>query len=72
VVKVSKKRPQPVPAESFEKLLDKTNNPHMRGYILCGWLAGTRLNEALNSTHPVGVAPVVSVNGTLGQTGVSD
>jgi integrase len=47
-VKVSKKKPQPVPAESFEKLLDKAGaDLHMRAFLLCGWLAGLRLNEAL-------------------------
>jgi integrase len=47
VVKVPKKNPQPVPAESFERLLDKANDPYLRAYLLCGWLAGLRLNEAL-------------------------
>jgi integrase len=46
VVKVSKRKPQPVPTESVEKLLDKAE-PQMRAYLLCGWLAGMRLNEAL-------------------------
>jgi integrase len=46
-VKVPKKRPQPVPAESFEKLLDKAPDHATRTFLLCGWLAGLRLNEAL-------------------------
>jgi integrase len=46
-VKVPKKRPQPVPVESVEKLLAKAPDDHMRAYLLCGWLAGLRLNEAL-------------------------
>jgi integrase len=47
-VKVPKKRPRPVPAESFEKLLAKAEgDPEMQAYLLCGWLAGLRLNEAL-------------------------
>jgi integrase len=46
-VKVPKKRPQPVPPESFEKLLAKAPDGHMRAFLLCGWLAGLRLNEAL-------------------------
>jgi integrase len=46
-VKVPKKRPQPVPVESVEKLLAKAPDDHMRAYMLCGWLAGLRLNEAL-------------------------
>jgi len=44
-VKVPKKRPQPVPAEAFEKLLDKAEGP-MKAFLLCGWLAGLRLAEA--------------------------
>jgi integrase len=46
-VKVPKKRPQPVPTESAEKLFDKAPDAHMRAFLLCGWLAGLRLNEAL-------------------------
>jgi integrase len=46
-VKVPRKKPQPVPLESFERLLDKTPDPQMKGYLLCGWLAGLRLAEAL-------------------------
>jgi integrase len=46
-VKVPKKRPQPVPAESFERLLAKAPDSQMRAFLLCGWLAGLRLNEAL-------------------------
>jgi integrase len=46
VAKVPRKRPQPVPAESFEKLLAKAKDAEMRAYLLCGWLAGLRLSEA--------------------------
>ncbi len=46
-VKVPKKDPQPVPLESFERMLDKAPDAMMRAYLLCGWLAGLRLNEAL-------------------------
>jgi integrase len=46
-VKVPKKDPQPVPAESFERLLARAGDPQMRAYLLAGWLAGLRLNEAL-------------------------
>jgi integrase len=46
-VKPPKKKPQPVPAESFERLLTKAPDAHMRTFLLCGWLAGLRLNEAL-------------------------
>jgi integrase len=47
-VKVPKQRPRPTPAESFERLLTKAGDDlHMRAYLLCGWKAGLRLNEAL-------------------------
>jgi integrase len=46
-VKVPKKKPQPVPTEAFEKLLQKAPDAHMRAFLLCGWRAGLRLNEAL-------------------------
>jgi integrase len=46
VIKVPKKRPQPVPAESFEKLLEKTPDALWRTYLLCGWYGGLRLSEA--------------------------
>jgi integrase len=45
-IKVPRKKPQPVPAESFERLLDKAPDDNMRAYLLCGWLAGLRLSEA--------------------------
>jgi integrase len=47
-IKVPKKDPQPVPLESFERLLAKAEgDPQMQAYLLCGWLAGLRLSEAL-------------------------
>jgi integrase len=47
-VKVPKKKPQPVAVEAFERLLAKAgNDSEMRAFLLCGWLAGLRLNEAL-------------------------
>jgi integrase len=47
-VKVPKKDPQPVPLESFERMLAKADgDPQMQAYLLCGWLAGLRLSEAL-------------------------
>jgi integrase len=46
-VKVSRKKPQPVPAESFERLLGKAPDPNMRTFLLCGWLAGLRLGEVV-------------------------
>lgn len=45
-VKVSKKRPQPIPTESFERLLAAEKDPLWRAFICCGWLAGLRLSEA--------------------------
>jgi integrase len=47
LIKVPRKKPQPVPTESFERLLDKAPDDTMRAYLLCGWLAGLRLSEAL-------------------------
>src|SRR5262249_19003594 len=38
-IKVSKKKPQPVPTEAFEKLLAKAPDANMRSYLLSGWLA---------------------------------
>jgi integrase len=46
-VKVPRKRPQPVPTEAFEKLLAKAPDGQWRAFLLCGWLAGLRRNEAL-------------------------
>ena len=57
-VKVPKKKPQPVPAEAFEKLLEKAPDDVWRAFLLCGWWAGLRLSEALhlewetNEEHP--------------------
>jgi integrase len=45
-IKVPKKKPQPIPAESFEKLLAKAPDPFWRAYLLCGWWGGLRLSEA--------------------------
>jgi integrase len=45
-VKVPKKRPQPIPPESFERLLGKDPDHPTRAYLLTGWLAGLRLREA--------------------------
>jgi integrase len=44
-VKVPRKKPQPIPLESFERLLAKADR-EMQAYLLCGWLAGLRLEEA--------------------------
>jgi len=45
-VKVPDRKPQPVPVESFERLLAKAPDQETRAYLLCGWLAGLRLEEA--------------------------
>jgi integrase len=45
-IKVPKKKPQPIPAESFEELLGKAPDVFWRTYLLCGWWAGLRLSEA--------------------------
>jgi integrase len=45
-IKVVKKKPQPVPAETFECLLAKAPDEQAHVFLLCGWLAGLRLNEA--------------------------
>src|SRR5262245_59946140 len=44
-VTVPRKKPQPVPSEAFEKLYDKAD-AQTRAFLLCGWLAGLRLEEA--------------------------
>jgi integrase len=46
-IQVPKKKPQPIPAESFERLLDKAPDDLWRAYLLCGWWGGLRLSEAL-------------------------
>ena len=45
-VKVPKKKPQPIPAETFERLLEKEKDDHWRAFMCCGWWAGLRLSEA--------------------------
>jgi integrase len=46
-VKVPRKRPQPIPAESFERLLAGAPDANMRAFLLAGWLGGLRLGEAI-------------------------
>ena len=49
-IKVPKKKPQSVPTESVEKMLLKTGDDlALHAFLLCGWLAGLRLNEATRS-----------------------
>lgn len=45
-VKVPKKKPQPIPTESFERLLAKAPDDTWKAFLLCGWWAGLRLSEA--------------------------
>jgi integrase len=47
-VKVPKKLPKPVSQESFDRLLAQAgDDTQMRAYLLCGWLGGMRLGEAI-------------------------
>jgi len=43
---VPKKKPHPIPAEAFEKLLDKAPDALWRTNLLCAWWGGLRLSEA--------------------------
>lgn len=45
-IKVPKRKPQPVPAESFERLLEVAPNDLWRAFLQCGWWSGLRLSEA--------------------------
>lgn len=47
VIKVPKRKPQPVSTEAYERMLAKAPDEAMRVFIMSGWLAGLRLNEAL-------------------------
>jgi len=59
-VKVPKKKPQPVATESFERLLSKAPDADTRTFLLCGWLAGLRLEEAFRlEWEPTELAPYV-------------
>lgn len=56
-VAMPKKRPQPVPPEHVERVLTLTNDPAMTAYILCGWEAGMRRDEAYSLQWEAGPAP---------------
>jgi len=45
-IKVPKKKPQPIPTESFERMYEKAQDQQMQAYLLCGWLGGLRMREA--------------------------
>jgi integrase len=47
-IRVPKKKPQPVPAETFERLFEKAADEQTRAFLLTGWLGGLRLREALS------------------------
>jgi integrase len=62
-VDVPERKPQAVPAESFERLLAKAPDDQMRAYLLCGWLAGLRLSEAyLLEWEPTDEAPYLDLS----------
>src|SRR5262249_7087339 len=59
---VAQKDPQPVPAEAFERMLAKAKDDNMCAYLLCGWLAGLRLSEALElEWEPTEAAPYLDL-----------
>jgi integrase len=47
-VRPAKRKPQPVSTEAVERLLAKAPDETMRVFLLSGWLAGLRLNEAMS------------------------
>jgi hypothetical protein len=62
-VKAPKKRPQPVAAEMFERLVEKAIDDNMRAYLLTGWLAGLRLVEAAElHWEPTTQAPYLALD----------
>jgi integrase len=62
-VKVPQKDPQPIPPETFERLVEKAPDDTMRVFLLCGWLAGLRLSEALQlEWEAVDLAPYLDLS----------
>jgi integrase len=62
-VKVPRRKPQPVPAESFEKMADRAPDAQTRAFLLCGWLAGLRLAEAYTlSWEPAEESPYLDLD----------
>ena len=46
-IRPPKRKPQPVPVESFERIYAKAEgDQQMQAFLLTGWLAGLRLSEA--------------------------
>ncbi|MBM80420.1 MAG: hypothetical protein CMJ78_07480 [Planctomycetaceae bacterium] len=52
-VKVPRKKPRPVPGESYERLLEAAPDAHWRVFLMCAWWGGLRLSEsaALRRVH---------------------
>jgi integrase len=46
-IKVPKKKPQPVAVEAFERQALKAPDDHLQAFLLCGWLGGLQLQEAV-------------------------
>jgi integrase len=60
-VKVPQRRPQPVPAESFERLLEQAADQQLRAFLLTGWLCGLRIAEAFHlERQPTEDAPYLA------------
>jgi integrase len=60
-VKVPQGRPQPVPAEAFERLLGEATDPQLKAFLLTGWLCGLRLAEAYYlERQPTDLAPYLA------------
>jgi integrase len=47
VVKVPKKKPRPVSAEAFERMLERSPDANVTAFLFAGWLGGLRLAEAI-------------------------
>jgi integrase len=63
-VKAPKKKPQPVATEAFERIFEKAaGDQQLQAFLLCGWLAGLRLNEAFSlEREPTEQAPYLALD----------
>jgi integrase len=63
-VRVPKKKPQPVPVEAFERIFARAaGDAQLQAFVLCGWLAGLRLNEAFSlQREPTTEAPYLALD----------
>jgi integrase len=62
-VKVPRKKPQAVPVELFERILEKAPTQQWQVYLMCGWYAGLRLEEArLLELEETDLVPYVSLD----------